>query len=272
MTLGNPATAGFLSERPYTSIFEVSSQKPLYQEGELSNFFGKNNIRNALVKYARENGADSVVFNDIADNQLKHQNILFATDDAGIKSRGLLSKLTDLEMHGLPRHERNLYQSDAHTHFLDPRVVDREGNIDYDLLARTYKQVLEGLGNRKLHSISESYNSSGELSSLKKHVSGVVKTAQTIPVPKGSSRAELVRTALVHDIGKLITGQESLDNPKHPTLGLSMIRKLNLKEFDTPFIRSAVKYHMDDSHLGQYNKTGIERLEGLLPGELEPIN
>ena len=46
------------------------------------------------------------------------------------------------------------------------------------------------------------------------HTLGVVKTAQQIPVPKGSSRAELVRAALVHDLGKLETGQEG-DRPTH---------------------------------------------------------
>ena len=42
----------------------------------------KNNMRNAIVRYGRRNGADAVEFRGIADNQLQNQNILFATNNA----------------------------------------------------------------------------------------------------------------------------------------------------------------------------------------------
>lgn len=53
----------------------------MVQEGEIKNLLGgKNNIRNAIVKYGRKRGADAVEFRGIADNNLAEQNVLFITD------------------------------------------------------------------------------------------------------------------------------------------------------------------------------------------------
>lgn len=85
-TLNGPANGGFLAKRPYTSYWEIKSQKPLIQIGEIRGPGNtKNNIRNAIVDYARKNGADAVEFRGIADNNLQNQNILFATDKSGIR-------------------------------------------------------------------------------------------------------------------------------------------------------------------------------------------
>lgn len=85
-TLDKPAEAGFLAKRPYTSYWEIKSQKPLIQTGEIRGPGNtKNNVRNAIVDYARRNGADAVEFRGIADNNLKNQNVLFATDKSGIR-------------------------------------------------------------------------------------------------------------------------------------------------------------------------------------------
>ena len=84
-TLNGPAKSGFLSERPYISRWHIQSRRPLIQEGELRGpKESKNNLRNAIVDYARQNGADAVEFRRIADNNLQNQNILFATDKSGI--------------------------------------------------------------------------------------------------------------------------------------------------------------------------------------------
>lgn len=86
LTLNGPATSGFLAKRPYILKFNVNSNKGLVQHGEIKGFSGsKNNIRNKIVKYARKNGADVVHFDGIKDNTLPNQQILFATDKAGIK-------------------------------------------------------------------------------------------------------------------------------------------------------------------------------------------
>ena len=86
-TVDNPAEAGFLSKRPYTGQFQVSVQKPLIQTGEIEGVT-KNGLRNAIVKRARRKGADAVLFDGIADNQLQNQKILFATDKANINFAG----------------------------------------------------------------------------------------------------------------------------------------------------------------------------------------
>lgn len=97
-TLDNPATGGFLSERPFINHFTVFAQRPLHQIGEITGTT-KNGVRNRIVKEARKRGADAVVFEGIADNQLKNQNILMAFDTSDIKhartSTKDWSKLTD---------------------------------------------------------------------------------------------------------------------------------------------------------------------------------
>ena len=83
-TVDNPAASGFLSKRPYTSKFDVTVQKPLIQTGEI-NGATKNSMRNKIVKRARKLGADGVLFDGIADNQLQNQKILMAFDNSDIK-------------------------------------------------------------------------------------------------------------------------------------------------------------------------------------------
>ena len=93
--------------------------------------------------------------------------------------------------------------------------------------------------------------------SLRDHLAGVVKTAQEIPVPAGSSRAELVRAALAHDIGKVYTGQEP---SIHPIAARDMLENIGRKEFESPTLLSAIQYHMDDSHLPIYGSHGLGKV------------
>lgn len=86
-TVDNPAASGFLSKRPYTSKFDVTVQRPLIQTGEI-NGATKNSMRNKIVKRARKLGADGVLFDGIADNQLQNQRILMAFDNSDIKFVG----------------------------------------------------------------------------------------------------------------------------------------------------------------------------------------
>lgn len=99
-TVDNPAASGFLSKRPYTSKFDVTVQKPLIQTGEI-NGATKNSMRNKIVKRARKLGADGVLFDGIADNQLQNQRILMAFDNSDIKhlstSIANSSELTDAQ-------------------------------------------------------------------------------------------------------------------------------------------------------------------------------
>lgn len=82
-TVDNPAASGFLSKRPYTSKFDVTVKRPLIQTGEI-NGATKNSMRNKIVKRARKLGADGVLYEGIADNQLKNQRILQAFENADI--------------------------------------------------------------------------------------------------------------------------------------------------------------------------------------------
>ena len=81
-----PVTEGFLSKRPVINKYNISSNKSLIQHGDITLGIGqsKNNLRNYIVKQARKNDADLVKFENIADNTLFGQNVLFATDKAKI--------------------------------------------------------------------------------------------------------------------------------------------------------------------------------------------
>lgn len=87
-----PIESGFMAERPFVSQWNVRSQKPLIQTGEIKGF-GKNNIRNKIVARGRDEGADAVVFKDIKDNTLEGQNIIFATNNSKIQYKGGVGKV-----------------------------------------------------------------------------------------------------------------------------------------------------------------------------------
>ena len=90
-----PVTEGFLSKRPVINKYNISSNKSLIQHGDITLGIGqgKNNLRNYIVKQARKNNADVVKFENIADNTLLGQNVLFATDKAKITLKDIdLSK------------------------------------------------------------------------------------------------------------------------------------------------------------------------------------
>lgn len=129
-------------------------------------------------------------------------------------------------------------------------IVNENGTINKEALQVAYKRILEDLSRRGIetHSLKERYHSSRGWTSLYDHVKGVVKTAQEIPIPEGSSRAELVRAALAHDIGKLITGQETAGvGARHPVEAYHMIDEISgLQEFNSPSVKNAVLLHMDD--------------------------
>lgn len=161
---------------------------------------------------------------------------------------------------------------------LPGNIVNEDGSINNKELIKAYRSVLENLeaagyaprGYNKrstYHGINEKYHSSGKMSSLKDHVAGVVKTAQQIPVPKGSSRQELVRAALVHDIGKLVTGQEAAAPfARHPVLGEEFLRTMpELQEFSSQAIRSSVLMHMDDGVTPIYKSHGTGTLNSEHP-------
>lgn len=170
------------------------------------------------------------------------------------------NNMTFAELEGVPKQERNNKP-------VGLRVVNRDGSINWDNVSLALRNLHNSAYSKKgyfnysiLSPTSNGKNwgvSRPAENTLAGHTLGVVKTAQSIPVPKGSSRAELVRSALVHDIGKLYTGQEG-SNPIHGDVGESFIRELGFPEFNSPQLHSAVRYHMSDD-LGQFSRPWMKR-------------
>lgn len=81
-----------------------------------------------------------------------------------------------------------------------------------------------------------------------------------------------MRAALIHDIGKLTTGQESLHGEVlHPLVGKNIIATtLKGTEFDTPALRAATRYHMyQNGRLGTFNRHGIKYENDPLTGQMK---
>lgn len=71
-----------MAERPYHQQFKVALKKPMVQVGEVQTIPGqKNTSRNAIVKTARDMGADAVIFDGIADNKLQNQQVIAVFGD-----------------------------------------------------------------------------------------------------------------------------------------------------------------------------------------------
>ena len=137
-------------------------------------------------------------------------------------------------------------------------VVNADGTINPKELTKRYKQLLDYINKNitksSTQSLSKPYQSSTGITTLKDHIKGVVQSAQQIPVPQGSSREELVRSALVHDIGKLLTGQDG--SVKHARISADLLKSFNDPEFNKRSIRFAVKHHMYDKNFPVYGMNG----------------
>lgn len=178
----------------------------------------------------------------------------FITDIEYIPPKATPGHLTWAEYYGFPKGERN-------NNVKQPRVVNRDGSINWVNLQKAYDRLMElkQYGWFPHDLFEEGINKGiGDASTLFGHTEGVVKSALQIPVPKGSSRSELVRAALVHDIGKLETGQEH-SNPNHGYVSEYLLDKLGFPEFTTPTVKSAVRYHMANGKLDEWNNSGIKR-------------
>ena len=106
-----PVEKGFLAKRPVINKYTINSNKALVQHGDISPAIdqSKNGLRNYIVKQARKNGADLVMFENIADNQNLGQNVLFALDKSKIKFKGIEPKIkmSEAERLGIPKGERS---------------------------------------------------------------------------------------------------------------------------------------------------------------------
>lgn len=106
-----PVEKGFLAKRPVINKYTINSNKALVQHGDIYPAIdqSKNGLRNYIVKQARKNGADIVLFENIADNQNLGQNVLFALDKSKIKFKGIEPKIkmSEAERLGIPKGERS---------------------------------------------------------------------------------------------------------------------------------------------------------------------
>lgn len=72
---GTGPQSGFLTKRPYVHQAEVDLDRPMVQVGEVKGT-SKNSMRNQIERDSQQQGADGIIFQDIADNQMQHQTIL----------------------------------------------------------------------------------------------------------------------------------------------------------------------------------------------------
>lgn len=74
--------------------------KPMVQLNE-SIGSGKNAVRNEILKFADQSGADAINFSNIKDNTLSNQDVYAVFKDINVKP-----KLSEAERLGIPKGER----------------------------------------------------------------------------------------------------------------------------------------------------------------------
>lgn len=121
--------------------------------------------------------------------------------------------------------------------YLDETLVDRNGNVNIRNVTKMVKDFYKQHPNAKSYKYIN--NSSGNLYN---HIKDVVKSAQSIPVPEGYTRQELVQAALFHDIGKVF---DSSKNHGHESV--DMLDMLGINTSDN--VKNAVYNHMTRSIL-----------------------
>lgn len=75
--------------------------KPMVQLNE-SVGNGKNAVRNEILQFADQSGADAINFSNIKDNTLSNQDVYAIFKDVDVKP-----KLTTAEITGIPKGERS---------------------------------------------------------------------------------------------------------------------------------------------------------------------
>lgn len=229
-TLDSPAKNGFLSKRKYTSQWDINSGKTLVQNGELKGLlFKKNPIRNRVVKYARDNGADVVLFDGIADNGLQNQRILFATDKAGfnladhnyysrlkpISEQDVANIITGNELKSAFDKVSRKFPKEL-SKYLESSV-DENGVVDVTKLTKGNEEVYKlfdqiGMPYRRMEDVTgQRYFVDGIVKrdgTLYDHALGTVKSSLASELPYSTSRPitrkDMSLLALFHDQGKMI--------------------------------------------------------------------
>lgn len=100
---GSETNLGFIGKRPFhlRSTKPVEMNKPMVQLNE-SIGSGKNAVRNEILKFADQSGADAINFSNIKDNTLSNQDVYAVLKDVDIKP-----KLSEAERLGIPKGERS---------------------------------------------------------------------------------------------------------------------------------------------------------------------
>lgn len=127
-------------------------------------------------------------------------------------------------------------------------LVDSEGNINfagYENLKAIIAQKL----NKSKPEIETLLKSDG----LEDHLLRSAYTAQTLPLPKGINRQELVLGALLHDVGRL--GVAVDNGSAHAEFGRNLLAGVNFEGMNDDIL-NAVKYHMDRESLNAFTQTG----------------
>lgn len=266
---GETPSGGFLSKRPYVHQVETQFDKPMVQVGDIPTTPGfKNATRNVIEQQARNLGADGMIYQDIRDNQLKHQHIAKTLNpDVTVNVRqnliapttyedavevgdfgGNIFKLNRTRGKSVKRNANGVIYQDPKTvinyrdqNLLPPQFgadafVNSDGSVNI-------RKVVEAMQTAyKMHPTARKYkditNSSGN---LYEHIRDVVRSAQLAPVPEGSSRRELVQAALFHDIGKIIDPTYN----GHAQASLDLLNDLGIDV--SPEVARAIKVHMRGS-------------------------
>ena len=92
---GSSPKGGFLIKRPYVYQTEITFDKPMVQVGDIPSS-GKNILRNYIERTAQQQGADGIIYQNIADNQLSHQTIA-KTLNPDTQVKVTLGRFSDLQ-------------------------------------------------------------------------------------------------------------------------------------------------------------------------------
>jgi hypothetical protein len=139
-------------------------------------------------------------------------------------------------------------------------LVDTEGNVNLAAYRNLKKQLAAHLNKSEdeINQIFTSGRSTTEgVNSLDNHLMQVARSAQELPLPEGYTRQEAVTSALLHDLGKVISGND----PTHAKSSIDLIKALNIPGVDNPKIRGAIEYHMRTPELNLFANEGNMSIE-----------
>lgn len=131
-------SGGHLAKRPYVYQVETTLDRPMVQVGDIP-ITAKNATRNEIERMAMDRGADGIIYDGIADNQLKNQQIVKTLNpNQEVQITGMIDRQNPI-VNRIESNGKIRFQLDSHTPERKREfVLEPQGDNKFRIHMRTW--------------------------------------------------------------------------------------------------------------------------------------